>query len=137
LRISINEVWVLAWTDQLEQARTVALEGLPTQRSPADSAYLLGQLGCLAARQGRREEALRYSTQLAELSRRPYMYGLPAYHRAKIAARLGEREVAVRLLQEARMAGHSNALHWWMHRDPDLASLRGYPPFEQLLKPKG
>jgi len=144
-----NEVWALEWTGHLEEAERLAKMLLGELR--AWGPELLGSLGNIAARQGRREEALGYSRQLADSAAR-YLTArdtptdiVPAgvrarylYYQATIAARLGEREEAVQLLKEARRAaadlvpGHFP----WMHIDPDLASLRGYPPFDALLAPK-
>ena len=65
----------------------------------------------------------------------PYVFGGPTLWRALIAASLGERERAVNLLRDAFGRGADYGI--WLHRDPDLASLRDYPPFQELLRPKG
>ncbi|UCC49175.1 MAG: hypothetical protein JSV41_03050, partial [Gemmatimonadota bacterium] len=91
-------------------------------------------LGLLAARQGDGEEALRVSEWLAGLSLR-YLGGSHTYDRACIASLLGERERAVTLLRETFAQGTSYGT--WVHRDPDLEPLRDYPPFQDLLRPKG
>ena len=93
----------------------------------------LGYLGAIAARQGNRDPALRVDQTLAGL-KRPYSFGRHTVWRARIQALLGERDVAVGLLREAIAEGypHAHALH------TDLAfdSLRDYPPYQELLKPK-
>jgi DNA-binding SARP family transcriptional activator/TolB-like protein len=93
-----------------------------------------GQLGTLAARQGNRAEAERISA-LLEALQRPYLFGEHTYWRARIAAQLGERDQAVALLR----AAHAQGLKWWLplHSEPDFESLRDYPPFRELLRPKG
>ena len=48
---------------------------------------------------------------------------------------LGERDRAVRLLDEAVEQGL--AFPFDAHHDFALASLRGYAPFEEFLRPKG
>jgi tRNA A-37 threonylcarbamoyl transferase component Bud32/TolB-like protein len=93
----------------------------------------LGYLGVIAARRGDREQALRVDRTLAEL-KRPYLFGRHTMWRARIHARLGERDVAVGLVREALSHGypHMHALH----ADLDFEALRDYPPFRELLKPK-
>jgi hypothetical protein len=61
------------------------------------------------------------------------------YYRAAISARLGEREQAVSPLREAHGAamGLTPGDSIWLRKDPNFASLCGYPPFEELLTPKG
>ena len=58
-----------------------------------------------------------------------------AYWRAGIAAALGERERAMQLLRQ------SGPLNWYPnlleHVDPNLEPLWDYPPFQELLRPKG
>jgi hypothetical protein len=128
------EVNSLEWTGQLEEARRLALTALPRMRSWADSLNFLGPLGCIAARQSHRADALRYDRLLAA-SRQ----GAPL-ERATIAACLGDRQGAVRLLEDARSRGVFEvafyAGSWSVHRLPDFAPLRGYPPFEQFLRPR-
>jgi hypothetical protein len=79
---------------------------------------------------------------LAERSARPMLplliRGATIVARAHIAAGFGRRDQAVALLQEACargviFLGSSHAFH----EDLLLAPLRGYPPFEALLKPDG
>jgi len=54
--------------------------------------------------------------------------------RARIHALLGERERAIALLWEALGQGYPH-FHG-LHTDLAFASLRDYPPFEELVKPK-
>ena len=54
-----------------------------------------------------------------------------AYGRARIAVALGERERAMELLRQA------GPLSGGGHADPLLEPLWDYPPFKQLLRPKG
>jgi len=98
-----------------------------------DSIDSLGYLGCLAARKDDKEEALRISNLLENI-KRPYIFGQHTFYRARIAALLGEKESAVRLIREALAQGLSyTALHPVM----DLEPLQDYPPFQELIKPKG
>jgi len=57
--------------------------------------------------------------------------------RARIAALLGDREEAVTLLRQAIEQGVNWGHGVWVHRDIDLESLHDYPPFQELLRPKG
>ena len=94
-------------------------------------------LGKLAARRGDRDEALRVSTWLASL-RHPVAERDYLVARAEIAALLGNREEAVALLRQ----GLEQGANWgfgpcWPRGDIDFDSLRDYPAFQELLKPKG
>ena len=94
-----------------------------------------GVLGILAARQGNRAAAQRIDHALASLSR-PYLSGFHTYYRAQIAAVLGDRDRAVALLRDAIAHG---AVSSWdrAHSEPAFVSLHGYPPFDEVLRPKG
>jgi len=101
-----------------------------------------GYLGTLAVRQGDRAEAQRISEEL-RLIQRPYLYGSQIWWRARIAALLGDKGGAVALLREAVAQGlgsaESEAYGYgfiYRHR-MDLEPLYAYPPFEELIKPKG
>jgi tetratricopeptide (TPR) repeat protein/TolB-like protein len=94
----------------------------------------LGVLGAIAARRGERSEAQRISDQLGRIDL-PYTFGQPTYWRACIASLLGDRQRGVDLLRDAIAQGDSYNVD--LHSDPDLEPLRGYPPFVELLRPKG
>ena len=98
-----------------------------------DQMDYLGYLGAIAARQGDRGRALRVDSTLAGL-KRPYLFGQHTMWRARIHALLGERERAIALLWEALGQGYPH-FHG-LHTDLAFASLRDYPPFEELVKPK-
>ncbi len=106
-----------------------------------------GYLGALAARRGDRREARRISAWLESLYP-TYLYQYSTVWQARIAALLGDQAEAVRLLGMAFAQGLKHvgtfstdrpASTWgaWLHRDPDFKSLRNYPPFQQLMRPKG
>jgi hypothetical protein len=87
----------------------------------------------LAARRGDTATALRVDSVIASRTW-SFWRGAPAGWRADIAALLGRREQALALLKQAFTEGY---LVFAAHRDSNLEALRGYPPFETLLKPKG
>jgi serine/threonine protein kinase len=91
-------------------------------------------VGCIAARQGDREKALKVSEWLKNL-KQPYLFGKHTYYRACIAAILGEKDQAVTLLKDSFLQGYAYGLY--LHTDFDFESLWDYPPFTELLKPKG
>jgi hypothetical protein len=62
-----------------------------------------------------------------------WLFGEHTRWRAAILGALGERERAVQLLRQA--ASQHNPRGLW-HALPSLASLRGYPPFEDLIRPQ-
>jgi hypothetical protein len=104
--------------------------------------FYKGRLGTLAARRGDRLAAQRIAEELRRLET-PYLYGNQTSRSAHIIALLGDKERAVALLREAVAQGAGMGgtpdvygygfvfLHWM-----DLESLRGYPPFEELIRPK-
>jgi serine/threonine protein kinase/tetratricopeptide (TPR) repeat protein len=91
-------------------------------------------LGSIAARQGDRASAMEVSEWLRNV-KEPYLYGGLTYARASIAAILGEKEQAMALLKKSFSQGLQFGIE--IHRDFDLESLWNYPPFIELLKPKG
>jgi len=99
-----------------------------------DSVSYLGYLGSTAARRGDRETAMRISSSLFELER-PFRFGSVLFWQARIAAVLGDRELAIEKLQQAFDDGFQVTEAF--HRDGDLQALSGYEPFEEMLKPKG
>jgi hypothetical protein len=88
----------------------------------------------LAARRGDREGATRIFEELGKIER-PYLFGNHLYWRACIAALLGEKERAVALLKEAFSQGLDYGVY--LRQEIDLEPLWDYPPFKDLLRPKG
>jgi len=123
----------LFYAERWDEARAL-FEELAAE-SPEDMDYT-GWLGTLAARRGDREEALRISAELEHLDR-PYMFGMNMYWCGCISALLGENERAVGFLREAFARGCRHGGDVNLHCDMDLESLRDYPPFQELMRPKG
>ncbi|MFL5520548.1 MAG: protein kinase domain-containing protein [Gemmatimonadales bacterium] len=91
-------------------------------------ALMLAYLG--RAAEARAEE----QRSLARVDR----YSLQAYNlvnAAKTELALGDRDAALALLAKARQHGYY-VTDGWLRVDPTFASLKGYPPFEQMAKGK-
>lgn len=88
--------------------------------------------GAILARLGKVEEARKVDAVLGALNR-PYLFGDDAFGRAIIAAQLGEKDRAVNYLREALAHGGFLAVH----REFFLEPLHGYPPYEEMVRPKG
>jgi len=99
----------------------------------SESISYLGYLGAIAARLGNREKALGISDELKNIDR-AYLRGSHTFCRARIAALLGEKEQAMVLLRDALAQGAS---YESLYTNMDLESLSYYPPFQELIKPKG
>jgi len=103
-----------------------------SREHPSDWSYK-GMLALTAARLGDSATAARMLDTLALVKGR-YLFGRVAYTRACIASVLGRREEAVPLLRRA--FGEGLLGRGDLHTDPDMDSLRDFPPFQQLLQPE-
>ena len=138
-----RERWELAAAlldvGRLEEAQVV-LEGLLEDGRSRDAHRARAALGVVAARQGNREDALRISRSLDQGDRSLNHSGGAgverAYERAWIAATLGERAEALQLLHEWSPKGRLFRL-FSAHADSRLEPLWDYPPFQELMRPKG
>jgi len=124
--------------ERWEEARAL-YAGL--RRADPRNIEFLGGLGVSEARLGHRPEAAAMAASLAATNP-PGSFGRSPYWRARIAALLGDREGAVASLREAMSQGISCAWHFGppqedCHREMDFEPLRGYAPFDELLRPKG
>jgi DNA-binding SARP family transcriptional activator len=108
--------------------------------SEVDTSWMLDAQGRIAVLIGDTTGAERIDSILAKQSRRdlrhPWIRGALIMAQAHIAAGLGRRDQAVALLKAANARGllDLGASFAW-HQDLQLAPLRGYPPFEALLRP--
>src|SRR5207249_8909445 len=96
-----------------------------------DRLTFLGFLGVVAAREGKRDEALMFDRTLQAMSPR-YLYGRHTMWRARVHAVLGEPDAAVALMQEAVAQGYRRG--GVMHPYPSLMALRDYPPVRELMR---
>jgi tRNA A-37 threonylcarbamoyl transferase component Bud32/tetratricopeptide (TPR) repeat protein/TolB-like protein len=99
---------------------------------PSEIGYI-SFCGQLAAIVGDRGKALGFS-KLLEDNKTPYLFGTSTYYRALIAAFLGDKEDAVNLIREAIRQGYAYPN---IHGAMALERLKDYPPYIQLMKPKG
>ena len=99
------------------------------------SVILRGQLGCLAALRGDRREAERIATEIDQTPGTP-IYGVRKTFRGLIQAHLGDFEGAMHLLAEG-FADGGNYEEFRVHYHVFLSPLLGYPPYEDLVSPKG
>ena len=100
--------------------------------SAGDQDYI-GYLGASAA--GRGDAArTRAASQTLLTMRDPDLPGFHTYWRARLAAALGEREMALDLLRKALGEGAGYGL--FLHQTTEFKSLRDYPPFQELVRPK-
>jgi tetratricopeptide (TPR) repeat protein len=116
--------------EQWKEAQAI-FEGLQ-RGNPSDIDYI-SICAQLAAILGDKEKALTFSKQLED-NKTPYLFGVPTYYRALIAAFLGDKEDAVNLIREAISQGYA---YPGIHGHIALERLKDYPPYVQLMKPKG
>ena len=96
-----------------------------------DGARDLGYMAALAARSGDRDGSSEFLQRLESSGAHPRSI---LWARALVAAQLGEHDEAVRLLRQAVANGLKHNAQF-LH-DFFLEDLRGYPPFEEFIKPK-
>lgn len=126
--------WGVAKLQTLLGRHREALDTVLEEWARSPGLWATGQAGCLYALNGQPDLA-------RDCERRLAAYDLPGeggsvpLFQAFIAARLGEKARAVDLLKQAADRGVPLAMGWYS--DPDLEDLRGYPPFEALMRPKG
>ena len=130
--ISARAFYTLDKWDEAESLIRILHNELPVDTVDGVDDY--GYLGLIAARKGDRERALKISQEMKD-NKSPYLFGHPTYWRARIAALLGDKEGAVQLLQEAIKQGID--YQYLYSYTQDFEALQDYPPFQQLMKPKG
>jgi len=136
----------LYFTERWEEAKAVFSELARRPRRADDyifEVYYQGWLGALAARMGDAAGARRIAEQLRVFPK-PWLDGKHLFRAARIVALLGEKDHALDLLREAiaQGAGVSEVPDAYGYgfifpHCMDLESLRGYPPYEELIKTKG
>jgi class 3 adenylate cyclase/tetratricopeptide (TPR) repeat protein len=119
--------------EQWDQSNKII--GLLSANDP-DNMHYLAYTGLIAARLGDSEKAEEVSTRLENMEQLP-VGGRNTCYRARIAALLGGKGKAVQLLQTAFSQGfHNWEFDIYLPELMDFESIRDYPPFVELFKPK-
>ncbi len=126
---------VLSRLGRLDEARRL-LEGVLAEGGTlgASAPLVRGEIGIVAAHQGDLatvEQTDRWLSEAAPL----HLDGQNTEYRAKIAAVLGKKAEAIRLLQQASSEGYPFGME--RHQSPEYRTLKGYRPFDDFLRPKG
>jgi serine/threonine protein kinase/tetratricopeptide (TPR) repeat protein len=128
LELWSDAMYLTGRADDAYQVVLDAVHGLP------DSFDRSKVIGLAAARAGDRDAAYTQMFTLAQ-TRAHRVFGESDFLRARIAAQLGDREEALRLLRRAIVNG------FWdypaLRCCPDLQPLREDPEFRRLVEPKG
>ena len=115
-----------------EWAEAGKLTATLLKEQPANTVYVT-LAGAIAARIGERAVAAKHAAALAQEPSAPA--GAIELRRAQLASLMGEREQAVELLRTAFARGLSMSTA--LHRHMDFEPLRGFAPFDELMRPKG
>lgn len=131
--------WALFHAERWAEALPVLREA--ARDFPETYPTFVGLEALAAFRLGDTETARRIEEELRTTTRQ-WLYGEHTYFRACLAALRGEKAEAVSLLAAAIEQGWPNPLvfHFLpmvVHTDVNLEPLRGYPPFDELVRPKG
>jgi eukaryotic-like serine/threonine-protein kinase len=89
-----------------------------------------GQLALAQAARGDRAHALASADSIGAITR-PWLFGNHTFWRAAIVGALGDRDQAMQLLAQSHREGQY--MDTW-HYSPALAALRGYGPFDALVR---
>jgi len=139
----VIELWVLSPVESKSFANALwmvgrwgDLEDLIVQLidNEASGHQLAGWLGVIAAIRGETDRATQVSGGLPA-GESPRAQGWGTYWQASIAAHLGEEEMAVELLAEAFSKGYPYGVS--LHSTMNFEPLWDYPPFQDLIEPKG
>ncbi|HVD59229.1 MAG TPA: hypothetical protein VNC11_00025, partial [Gemmatimonadaceae bacterium] len=106
---------------------------LPLRTHDRANPEYLGMTGLLAIKAGHLNAAKQIADTLLRF-KEPYDFGTREMALARMAAALGDRDLAIARIREAFGSGFNHNL--LVHRDPDFAPLRDYPPFIQLIRSK-
>ena len=119
---------------RLDEARRI-LDRLANDTTPrlVSQFELRSLIGYVAAAQ-RDSVAIQGIDRWLQEMKDPYIRGRNTEARARMAALLGRRDEAVRLLRDANAEGLGFALGY--HSMFEFATLRGFEPFEEWLRPK-
>jgi tetratricopeptide (TPR) repeat protein len=121
------------WKDADTVFRSLA-GAYPASTGYPDNVAYLGRIGAIAARLGDLTLARAMAGRLETMDRAQPLPGQEAIvFRARIAAALGEREHAMRLLREAYGVAGTVELHG----DVDFEGMKTYPAFREFQRPKG
>jgi tetratricopeptide (TPR) repeat protein len=129
------------WEENMDQARTDPWATVVVETAelslPDPGVWSIAEVGYSAALIGDSSQAREMEQRLVAMPE-PQHFDTP-FLRAKIAAALGEKERDVELLEEWLESPYLLVPPFiLLHRDFTLPSLlRGYPPFEELVKPRG
>ncbi|MGQ0642606.1 MAG: protein kinase domain-containing protein [Gemmatimonadaceae bacterium] len=93
----------------------------------------LGLASVAAARSGDMIAAMQRLSAVQRLPRK-YSLGVASFAEARVEAAMGRRDSAIALLRRSFTEGHEFDV--WAHRDIDLASLKGYAPYDDLARPR-
>ena len=123
-----NALWMVGRWRDLEDFIAQLIDNEPIENQ------LAGWLGVIAAIRGDETEAMRISDALP-VGDSPRAVAWRTYWQAAIAAHLGEKERAFELLAEAFSKGYPYGL--CLHNTMNFEPLWDYPPFQELIEPKG
>jgi thioredoxin-like negative regulator of GroEL len=112
--------------------KALAIYQLALQKDTTDN-RIYAEMGVIYARLGQKDLAEQMVNTLDQL-KPEFDYGNTPYYKGRIAANLGERERALRLLSESLNAGNKFFDSVTFIQDTDLMMLRRDPEYKKLLK---
>lgn len=134
--ISEGEQWMIALyhLGRYGEAR-VMLDSVMKPHAGDRYAYY-AWLGRLAARVGDTSTARLAMDSIEARTAPRFDKGASQFHRARIAAVLGEREETIALLRESFARGGPPSQYTRLRHFHDFEAMRGYRPFQDLLRPR-
>jgi tetratricopeptide (TPR) repeat protein len=133
-----NIVSALLHSGRLAEARQMIDEAMRDEPAVRRAPIPVSMMGRIAARLGDTATARARMNELREMKVLDSPSGgrqSNAYLRALIAAGLGDRALAVTLLQQAFAEG--NYFEPYLHREIEFQAIQDYPPLKELIWPKG